>query len=1112
MKIAGVRGALYFLPVVSFAGYLAVAVVPALRVVEMTKVAENSLDYSLQNTARQALFLVTDRVAKYVGKTVVDTLLMRLGDVLAAGTVAVGAWLSLPVRAFALLNLVLVGGWARHAFGCSGASTPAGARRSRPSTALAGRAGVMAAACVVTRFGRSRRCVLARARARETRRDARPDGRDDPPKRPIPDYGNRGLAPTTAGDVALVAARVIVSPLYVVTEYVIRRPLGVVIPAAERSNVPKVLYDFFLFGPDHKAGIVPTFLGDFGLRPSVGLYAFWTDAFVPKHDMVVHGSTWGSDWLAGAVTDRVRFEKGSTDNESFTLAAVTRPDHPFYGVGPRSLQGSEARYGATRVDLVESIDKHAAGALTLHASGGLRAVDFHDGQHLDDDPTLAQSIAEGALPPPPGYLDDYTLFVSGLRVALDSRGKDSGSGVRLEVGGQHEGSLRDGAQSSWVKYGGSLKGSVDLDGHHRVLTLSVLALFVDPMRRGTVIPFTELVTLGGSEPMRAYLGGRMIDRSAFVTALEYRWPVWAVLDGTLKAEFGNVFDAHLDATSPSESPPLLGIDWRADVRRLRQPASRSCLASGARRSNLADRSIRYACSWGRRTMASRTQPEKRRSSARRSALATLVSVSLLAACGGMPRFPLRDALTHDDDERTDGEARRREYVSPFAWDGANQLALPSHGALLCRRPGGAGGERERARRGPRLQLVREPDRRPFHDARRDRQRPLRHAHARSERARRGTWLIDQGKSNGANPGFRVNVPGKGKFLLKTDPEAEPERETGATSIAARIYHAAGYYSPCDSVVYVRRSILKLKPGLTVTDNSGVEKPFDEKALDGVLLHASKRGPLVRMVASRWLPGQTLGPYRYDGTRADDPNDVIPHEDRRELRGARLLAAWTNHFDTREQNTMNLFMRKEDGAKTGPGFVRHYILDLGDCFGSIWEWDSVTRRLGFAYYFDFSYLGEDFVTLGTHVRPWEVARREGGIFAYFSARNFDPEAWKGGYPNPAFLRMQEGDGAWMARIIARFTDDDVAAIARVGDYTKTRVHAVPDRGADRAPRRHPAPVPHARSPLADVHVADDARLCATDLARRTHAAGLDLFHSSSRRYAGWPPGPGEKVRG
>jgi outer membrane protein assembly factor BamA len=114
------------------------------------------------------------------------------------------------------------------------------------------------------------------------------------------------------------------------------------------------------------------------------------------------------------------------------------------------------------------------------------------------------------------------------------------------VGGEHDGDLRDGGRDGWVKYGGALTGAVDLDGHHRVLSLTGFVLFVDPMRRDVVIPFTELASLGGLQPMRAYLAGRLIDRSAFVTTLEYRWPVWAVLDGSIKAELGNVFDARLN--------------------------------------------------------------------------------------------------------------------------------------------------------------------------------------------------------------------------------------------------------------------------------------------------------------------------------------------------------------------------------------------------------------------------------------------------------------------------------------------------------------------------------------------------------------------------------------
>ena len=130
-----------------------------------------------------------------------------------------------------------------------------------------------------------------------------------------------------------------------------------------------------------------------------------------------------------------------------------------------------------------------------------------------------------------------------------------------------------------------------------------------------------------------------------------------------------------------------------------------------------------------------------------------------------------------------------------------------------------------------------------------------------------------------------------------------------------------------------------------------------------MLHdASHRDGLVRMVASSWLPGTPLGPYTYDGRRGDDPNDAIDHEDRRELRGARLVAAWLNHFDSREQNTMDMFLPADESRKDGPGFVRHYIIDLGDSFGSRWAVDGFSRYFDNAYIFDVGHIGEDFVTL------------------------------------------------------------------------------------------------------------------------------------------------------
>ncbi|HKU38810.1 MAG TPA: hypothetical protein VJR89_11705 [Polyangiales bacterium] len=111
LQHVGVRRALFVMPVVSALSYGSLLLAPVLSVVRLGKIAENSLDYSLQNTARQALFLVTSRAEKYVGKTVIDTLIVRVGDVISAGLVWSVTRLQLPVRALAGLNLLLIVGW-----------------------------------------------------------------------------------------------------------------------------------------------------------------------------------------------------------------------------------------------------------------------------------------------------------------------------------------------------------------------------------------------------------------------------------------------------------------------------------------------------------------------------------------------------------------------------------------------------------------------------------------------------------------------------------------------------------------------------------------------------------------------------------------------------------------------------------------------------------------------------------------------------------------------------------------------------------------------------------------------------------------------------------------
>jgi hypothetical protein len=487
----------------------------------------------------------------------------------------------------------------------------------------------------------------------------------------------------------------------------------------------------------------------------------------------------------------------------------------------------------------------------------------------------------------------------------------------------------------------------------------------------------------------------------------------------------------------------------------------------------------------------------------------LLGLLALAGCASSSHFPLQPPLQRDDDDKPFAKAPE-EYYSPFAWDGANYMVFHPVARFFAVDPAAAAANVNALdevpssswfenRLGTRSVTAAEVTRGPCSEKVLDPNGPD------------GSWTIDKGKDNGANPGFRVNIEGLGKFMLKTDPETEPDRATGATAIAARIYHAVGYYSACDSVVYFRPSLLKLKPGLTVTNNQGVTSRFDRARLDEILKQASHRDGLVRMVASEWLPGKPIGPYRYEGTRDDDPNDVIPHEDRREVRAARLVAAWLNHFDSREQNTMDVFLPVDKAHKDGPGFVRHYIIDMGDCFGSQWTVDGISRRLGNSYIFDGGHVAEDFITLGAKQRPWERAQLTGGIFGYFSARDFDPSAWRGEYPNPAFMRMTEQDGAWMARILANFDDQLIAAAVKVGKYdTISERYLTATLQARRRAilRRYLNRV----SPIAQVSANTDG-VCGVDLARST---GIVPNEEMSLRAYSWrgaklQPAPKPKFR-
>jgi hypothetical protein len=337
--------------------------------------------------------------------------------------------------------------------------------------------------------------------------------------------------------------------MYVVSEYVIRVPLGAGITAAERANLPTTLYNFFTFGPDHKVGFIPIALVDFGFQPSVGIYAFWDDAFFKGDDLRLHASTWGPDWLAGSLTQRITIH--NKDSVTLKLLAIHRPDYVFYGEGPNTLQSNESRYGQDKIDGQIKPQFRLWRSSVIETELGARSVAFYNGSY-GTDPTLLHQVAAGVFGLPAGYSTGYTAEYNGAHVALDSRrpAPESGSGLRLDAHVEQGNDVDGVPASGWLKYQGAVGGYVDIT-HRRVVSLTVATLFSDPIGSGP-IPFTELVSLGGDFsrpgvlPMPGFFPGRLVGRSGVAATLQYRWPIGPWLDGSMQVAVGNVFDEHLD--------------------------------------------------------------------------------------------------------------------------------------------------------------------------------------------------------------------------------------------------------------------------------------------------------------------------------------------------------------------------------------------------------------------------------------------------------------------------------------------------------------------------------------------------------------------------------------
>jgi len=300
-------------------------------------------------------------------------------------------------------------------------------------------------------------------------------------------------------------------------------------------------------------------------------------------------------------------------------------------------------------------------------------------------------------------------------------------------------------------------------------------------------------------------------------------------------------------------------------------------------------------------------------------------------------------------------------------------------------------------------------------------------------AQNGTWTVTGGKFQGASRGFQIKDPRGDRYLIKLDGPNWPELTTSAEVISTKIFYGAGYHVPQNTVTYFSPDQLRIADDAMVAGDKG-PRPMTRDDLQA-LLKPYDRGPSgkIRGLASKFVKGDPLGPIYFQGTRDGDANDRVRHEQRRELRGLRVIGSWLNDADRRHANTL--------AAYTDERYVKHYLLDMGSTLGA-----NATRPhtpiYGQAYLIDQRMITKALFSFGAFRFPWWDYDPTPAYTAvgYFRADVFKPGEWVPTYPNPAFEKLTERDGYWGAKIVMSFSDEDLRAIVETAQISNPDAEA------------------------------------------------------------------------
>jgi len=291
------------------------------------------------------------------------------------------------------------------------------------------------------------------------------------------------------------------------------------------------------------------------------------------------------------------------------------------------------------------------------------------------------------------------------------------------------------------------------------------------------------------------------------------------------------------------------------------------------------------------------------------------------------------------------------------------------------------------------------------------------------------WTLIREKTSGAHPGFTAKDAKGETWFLEFDPLYFPEGATGSVVVASKIFWALGYNQVESFLTTFDPKHVEIDPKATIRRPSGARTPFSQDDINAILEHVARdKDGTYRVIAGRLIPGKIMGNFLFEGTRPDDPNDLVPHQHRRELRALRVFGAWTNLTDLKAANTIDALT-----TENGRTVIKHYLQDVGSTFGmcnDLHEWD-----LSWEHFYQSDTTRRRLFSFGFALSPWQtVPYVEYPSIGKFEGDRFDPRTWKPQTQTTAYMETRDDDAFWAARRIVAFSDELIRAAVHTGQYS------------------------------------------------------------------------------